>query len=39
MTNDEIERRDKGRYIFNHMYAYYKMKSRQRKREAATLKI
>jgi hypothetical protein len=39
MTNDEIERRDRGRFIFHHMYAYYKMKSRMRKREAATLKI
>jgi hypothetical protein len=28
MTNDEIERRDKGRFIFKHWYAYYKMKKR-----------
>lgn len=23
MTNDEIERRDKGRFIFKHMYAFW----------------
>lgn len=39
MTNDEIERRDKGRFIFKHMYAFWRMKKRMREREAATLKI
>lgn len=28
MTNDEIERRDKGRFIFKHMSAYWRMKKR-----------
>ena len=39
MTNEEIERREKGRFIFKHWYAYYQMKKRQRIRLAATLKI
>lgn len=39
MTNDEIERRDKGKVIFKHMCAYWQMRKRQRRREAATLKI
>jgi hypothetical protein len=39
MTNDEIERRDKGRFIFKHMYAYWQCKKRNRIRQAATLKI
>lgn len=39
MTNDEIERRDKGGFIFIHWFAYWKMKKRERRREVATLKI
>jgi hypothetical protein len=39
MTNDEIDRRDKGKFIFKHWYAYWQMKKRNRIREAATLKI
>jgi hypothetical protein len=39
MTNDEIEKRDKGYLIFKHMYAYWKLKKLKRTREAATLKI
>lgn len=39
MTNEEINIRDKGRIIFNHWWAYYQMKKRERIRWAATLKI
>ncbi len=39
MTNDEIDRRDKGRFIFKHMYAYWQWKKRNRIRLAATIKI
>ncbi len=39
MTNDEIERRDKGKIIFKHWFAYWQMRKRQRLRQAATLKI
>jgi hypothetical protein len=39
MTNDEIDRRDKGTFIFKHWYAYWQMKKRNRIREAATIKI
>jgi hypothetical protein len=28
MTNDEIERRDKGGFIFIHLHAYWQMKKR-----------
>lgn len=39
LTNEEIERRDKGRLIFKHWYAYYKRKKKERIELAATLKI
>jgi len=39
MTNEEIERRDKGKFLLYHITAFWKMKNRQRRREAATLKI
>ena len=39
MTNDEIERRDKGKLILKHWKAYWLMKKRNRRRETATLKI
>lgn len=39
MTNDEIERRDKGKLILKHWKAYWLMKKRSRRRETATLKI
>lgn len=39
LTNEQINIRDKGKIIFTHMYAFYKMKKRERIRLAATLKI
>jgi hypothetical protein len=39
LTNDEIERRDKGLLILKHMYAWFKKIKKRRERYAATLKI
>lgn len=39
LTNEEIERRERARFIYKHWYAYYQMKKRHRIRLAATLKI
>jgi len=39
LTNEEIERREAGRYIFKWWYAYYKRKKKERIELAATLKI
>ena len=39
LTNEQINIRDKGRIIFTHMYAWYKMNVRNRIRLAATIKI
>ena len=39
LTNDEIERRDKGLLIFKYMNAWYKKIKKQRAKYAATLKI
>ena len=32
LTTDEIRRRDNAKFLFRHMYAYWKMKKRQRER-------
>lgn len=39
LTNEEINIRDKGRIIFKHLLAYTRMKNRERRRLAATIKI
>jgi hypothetical protein len=39
LTNEQINIRDKGKIIFKHMYAWYKMNRRNRIRLAATIKI
>jgi hypothetical protein len=39
LTNEQINIRDKGKIIFTHMYAWYKMNKRNRIRLAATIKI
>jgi hypothetical protein len=39
LTNEEIERREAAKVILHHMKAFWRMKKRERTREAATLKI
>ena len=39
LTTEEIRKRDNARFIFKHMYAYYKMKKENRERLAAALKL
>ena len=39
LTTEEIRKRDNAKYLFKHMYAYWKMKKRERTRWAAALKL